>query len=141
MGKISFSITGLQEFLITFEEYCVPCTYSRMCKYNKNKPFTVTVECKDLTNAFEFLKNKEMEKLAKKDPSLDWDARSKKAKVTKPQVYSAIWDEKVKKQKTDLACMNPKKLDSMLVSQRGEDWWAEFRDILKKIDEECSKIV
>ena len=48
MGKLSLSIAGLQEFVITFEEYCVPCPYQRNCKYNKNKPFTVTVECRDL---------------------------------------------------------------------------------------------
>ena len=82
-----------------------------------------------------------MDKLAKKDSNMDWDTRSKKAKVTKPQVYSAIWDDKVKKQKSDLACLNSKRVDSMLVSQRGEEWWADFREILKKIDEECSKIV
>jgi hypothetical protein len=141
MGKLTYSISGLQEFIITFEEFCVPCPYSKNCKYNKNKPFTVSVECKDLTNALEYLKNKEMEKLAKKNPSMDWDTRSAKAKVTKAAIYSEIWTNKVKARKDEIVCLNSKRVDSMIVSTRSEEWWSDFRELLKKIDEECSKIV
>ena len=101
----------------------------------------VMIDCKDFTNAFEFLKNKAMEKLAKKDHTMDWDTRSKKAKVSKVQVYSEMWKEKVKNLKDELVCMNSKRIDSMLVSQRGEEWWSEFREVMKKIDEECTKFV
>lgn len=141
MSKLKMTVAGLQEFNVSFEDYCVPCQWQRNCKYNKNKPFNVVVECKDLTNASEFLKNKEMEKLAKKNPSWDWETRAKNAKVTKAQIYASIWDEKVKKIKDELVCMNSKRVDSMLVSQRSNDWWTDFREIMKKIDEECSKIV
>lgn len=143
MGKLTYNITGLQEFVVTFAEYCVPCPYQRHCKHNKDKPFQVTIDCKDFTTALEFRKSKEMEKLAKQHPDWDWDTREKKAKVTRPQIYSEIWNEKVKKPAKEgvIYCVDSKKIDSMLTSQRSEEWWAEFRDVMKKLDEECAKIV
>jgi hypothetical protein len=72
---------------------------------------------------------------------MDWDTREKKAKVTRASVYSEIWNDKVKKIKEEILCMDSRKMDSMLTSQRGEEWWSEFREVLKKIDEECAKIV
>ena len=143
MGKVTYNITGLQEFVINFQEYCVACPWTRHCKFNKDKPFQLLISCKDITNAFEFKKSKEMEKLAKKNPDMDWDTREKKAKVTKQQVFSEIWNDKVKKMKDELGiyCLDSKRLDSMVTSARGEEWWAEFREVMKKIDEECSKIV
>lgn len=139
MGKLTYSLSGLSEFIVNFEEWCVPCPYQKNCKWNKSKPFTVLIDCKDLTNAFEFLKNKEMEKLGKKNPNMDWEERAKKAKVGRPSVYSEIWNDKVKKIKDDLVCMNSKKIDSMLTSKNMNEWWTEFREVMKKIDEECQK--
>jgi hypothetical protein len=143
MGKIHYNITGLQEFVLTFEDYCVPCPYHRNCKFGKDKPFQLTVDCKDITNALEYRKGKEMEKLAKKNPDMDWDTREKKAKVTRQQIYSELWNDKVKAKKDELGiyCLDSKRLDSMITSQRSEEWWADFREVMKKIDEECSKIV
>jgi hypothetical protein len=141
MGKLTYTISGLQEFIVNFEEYCVPCQYQKNCKYGKDKALQISIDCKDITNALEFKKNKEMEKLAKKNPDMDWDTREKKAKVTRASVYSEIWNDKVKKIKEEILCMDSRKMDSMLTSQRGEEWWSEFREVLKKIDEECAKIV
>ena len=81
-----------------------------------------------------------MDKLGRKNPDWDWDMREKKAKVTKAQVYSLIWTDKVKNHKEELLCIDGRRTDSMLTSQRGEEWWSDFREIVTKIDGECSKI-
>jgi hypothetical protein len=141
MGKIAYNITGLQEFVLNFQDYCGPCPYHKNCKYSKDKPFQITINCSDITNAFEFKKSKEMEKLAKKNPEMDWETREKKAKVTKASVISEIWNDKVKKLKDEIYCLDSRKLDSMITSQRSEEWWAAFRETMKEIDDQCSKIV
>ena len=141
MGKLSFNITGLQEFVITFQEYCQVCPYTKQCKFGKESPFTITIDCKEIIAALDFLKSKEMDKLAKKNPDWDWDTREKKAKVTRAQIYAKLWDDKVKKRKDEIACIDSRKLDSMLTSQRGEEWWSDFRETMSEIDKECSKII
>ncbi len=140
MGKLTYNITGLEEFIISFQEYCVPCEYQAKCKYGKKQPFQVNLDCKEIANAMNKKKNEQMEKLGKKNPDWDWEMREKKAKVTKSQIFSVLWAEKIKKLKNDIVCMDSRKLDSMLTSQRGELWWAEFRETMAEIDQECSKI-
>ena len=140
MGKLRYNISGLEEFVITFEDYCVPCPIQKHCRYGKTTPFQISLECKDLLTAFEKKKNEEMDKLGRKNPDWDWDMREKKAKVTKAQVYSLIWNDKVKNHKEELLCIDSRRTDSMLTAQRGEEWWTDFRDLITKIDTECSKI-
>ncbi|UYP46507.1 hypothetical protein NEF87_002792 [Candidatus Lokiarchaeum ossiferum] len=140
MGKLSFNIVGLQEFIISFEDYCVTCEYQAKCKYGKAAPFQVSIDCKEITTALDFKKAEAMEKLGKKHPEWDWDKREQKAKVSKAQIFSKLWNDKVKNLKDDILCMDSRKLDSMLTSQRGEEWWSDFREVMTEIDQECSKI-
>ncbi|RLI63131.1 MAG: hypothetical protein DRO88_10670 [Promethearchaeia archaeon] len=140
MGKLSYNITGLEEFIISFQEYCVPCEYQGKCKYGKNQPFQISLDCKEISAAAEKKKAEQMEKLGNKHPDWDWEMREKKSKVSKSQVYSLLWAEKVKKLKDEIFCLNSRKLDSMLTAQRGEIWWSDFRESLTEIDKECSKI-
>ncbi len=140
MGRLSFNIVGLQEFIITFEDYCITCEFQRKCRYGSNAPFQVQLDCKEISEANDFKKNELMEKLGKKHPEWDWDKREEKAKVSKSQIFSKIWSDKVKSKKEDITCLNSRKVDSMLTSQRGEEWWSEFREVIAEIDKECSKI-
>jgi hypothetical protein len=140
MGKLSYNITGLQEFIVSFEEYCVTCEYQAKCKYGKATPFQIEIDCNEITAALDFKKAEEMEKMGKKHPEWDWDMREKKAKVSKAKIFSKIWNDKVKSQKEEIRCLDSRKLDSMLTSQQGEEWWSDFREIMTVIDKECSKI-
>ncbi|MHA1519380.1 MAG: hypothetical protein ACTSVZ_00955 [Promethearchaeota archaeon] len=140
MGKLSFNITGLEEFIISFQEYCVPCEYQSRCKYGKKQPFQVNLDCKEIANALNKKKNELMEKLGKKNPDWDWEMREKKAKVKKAQIFSVLWNDKIKKFKDEILCLDSRKLDSMLTRHQGEMWWVDFREIMSEIDQECSKI-
>lgn len=140
MGKLSYNITGLEEFIISFQNYCVPCEYQSKCKYGKNQPFQVNLDCKEIATATDKKKNEMMEKLGNKHPDWDWETREKKAKVSKTQVYSILWADKVKKLKEEILCLDSRKMDSMITTQQGEMWWADFRDVMGEIDQECSKI-
>ena len=140
MGMLRFNIVGMQEFSITFEEYCVPCEYQSKCKYGKNQPFQIEMDCKELTTARDFRKTEKMEKLGKQNPEWDWDQRDKAARISKSQVYSKLWGDKVKALKEEILCMDSRRMDSMLTSQQGEEWWSEFRETMSEIDKECSKI-
>ena len=140
MGLLSFNITGLQEFVINFQEFCVTCEFQKKCQFGKDKPYQVVIDCKEINAALDFKKAEKMEKLAKKNPDWDWDKREKKAKVSKTQIFSKLWADKVKSQKDEIMCLDSRKLDSMLTSQRGEEWWVEFRDVMGEIEEQCSKI-
>ncbi len=140
MGKLSYNIVGLQEFIISFEEYCVTCEFQAKCKYGKAAPFNINLDCKEITVALDHKKAEAMEKLGKKHPDWDWDKREQKAKVSKAQIFSKLWNDKVKSLKDEIFCLNSRKLDSMLTSQRGEEWWSDFREVMSEIDKECSKI-
>ena len=140
MGMLRYNIIGLQDFSITFEEYCVPCEYQSKCKFGKNQPFQITIDCKEITAAHDARKSEKMEKLGNKNPDWDWDMREKKAKISKTQVFSKLWNDKVKVIKEEMLCMDSRRMDTMLTSQQGEEWWSEFRETMSEIDKECSKI-
>ena len=140
MGKISFNITGLSDFEITFQDFCSTCPVQKDCKYGKSNPFLFTIDCNEIRVAEDYKKTEAMKKLQKKHPDWDWDRREKAAKVQKTQIFSKLWEDKVKVNKEEILCMDNRRTDSMLTAQRGEEWWSEFRDVMNKIYEECSKI-
>ena len=140
MGKLQYNIIGLQEFSISFEEYCVTCEFQSKCKYGKTNPFQFSLDCKEITAALDSKKAEAMDKLGKKHPEWDWDKREKNVKISNTQVFSKLWDDKIKAFKEEILCMDSRRMDSMLTSQRGEEWWGEFRDTLSQINIECSKI-
>ncbi len=140
MGRLSYNIIGLEEFVISFQDYCVSCEWQRRCRYGKAEPFQVHISCKELIAALDFKKAIAMEKVGNKNPDWDWDQREAKAKVSKVQIFSKLWNDKVKKHKEESYCLDSRRLDSMLTSQRGEEWWSDFREIMSIIEKECSKI-
>jgi hypothetical protein len=140
MGKLTYNITGLQEFIVSFEEYCVTCPDQKRCKSGKAEPFQITIDCKEITAALDHKKSEAMDKLGKKHPDWDWDMKEKKAKVSKPQIYSKLWNDKVKALKEEILCLDSRRTDSMITSQRGEEWWSDFRETMSSIDDQCSKI-
>ena len=140
MGRLSYNIIGLEEFAISFQDYCVSCEWQRRCRYGKAEPFQIHISCKELTAALDFKKAKAMEKIGNQHPDWDWDQREAKAKVSKVQIFSKLWTDKVKKHKEESFCLDSRRLDSMLTSQRGEEWWSDFREIMTIIENECSKI-
>jgi len=83
-----------------------------------------------------------MEKIGRAHPDWDWDKREAAAekKVRKPQIYSQLWEEKVKKHKDELYCIGGRTLDQMVRSMISEEYWSDFREVIKEIHQACSKI-
>ena len=139
---LNYSIIGLQDFSISFESYCRQCEIQRHCKYGKEDPFTVNVNCNDLNKAKEKVKLEQLQKLQKKeDVSVSYEELLKKVKINKQSIFSAIWKEKIKTLKEEIRCLDSRKVDSMLVGQQGQDWWSNFNSTMKAINAECEKIL
>ncbi len=77
----------------------------------------------------------------KEDVSVTYEELVKKVKVNIQNIFSQIWKDKVKAHKEEIRCLNSKKIDSMLVSQQGQDWWQDFNTTIKVINRECEKIL
>jgi len=139
---LNYSIIGLQDFSISFESYCRQCEIQRHCKYGKDEPLTVTINCNDLNRAKEKIKLEQLQKLQKKeDVSVPYEELIKKVKINLQGIFSAIWKEKIKAHKEEIRCLDSRKVDSMLVGQQGQDWWSDFNSTMKVINTECEKIL
>ena len=139
---LNYSIIGLQDFSISFESYCRQCEIQRHCKYGKEEPFTVKINCNDLNRAKEKIKLEQLQKLQKKeDVSVAYEELIKKVKINLQGIFSAIWKEKIKAHKEEIRCLDSRKVDSMLVGQQGQDWWSDFNSTMKVINTECEKIL
>ena len=140
MGKLTFNITGLSDFEISFTDYCTMCDIQSNCKHGKNDPVLVQVSCNDFRKAEKEKKEELMRKVEKKNPNWDWDRIEKASKVQTSQIISVIWADRIKKNKEEYLCMDSRKTDSMLTSQRREEWWSDFLETMREINGECSKI-
>ena len=139
---LNYSIIGLQDFIISFESYCRQCEMQRHCKYGKEEPFTVKINCNDLNRAKEKIKLEQLQKLQKKeDVSVPYEELIKKVKINLQGIFSTIWKEKIKAHKEEIRCLDSRKVDSMLVGQQGQDWWSDFNSTMKVINTECEKIL
>ena len=139
---LNYSIIGLQDFSISFEKYCRPCEIQKHCKFGKDNPFSIQIKCYDLNQAKEKIKFEQLQKLQKKEDVLvTYEELLKKVKINIQGIYSAIWKEKIKDHKDDIRCMDSRKVDPMLVSQQGQDWWSDFNATMKVISNECEKII
>jgi hypothetical protein len=139
---LNYSITGLEDYSISFESYCSPCDIQKYCKYGKEQPFTVEINCGDLNRAKEKVKFDQLQRLQKKeDVSVTYEELVKKVKVNLQNIFSQIWKEKIKAQKEETRCLDSRKIDPMLVAQQGQDWWQDFNTTMKEINEECEKII
>jgi hypothetical protein len=140
--ELEYSIAGLQEFNITFEKYCGPCQIQNNCKFGKENPFSVKIDCKELNQAKEKIKYEKLKKLQKTEPiSSSYQDLMKKVSINLQSIFSQIWKDKIKALKEEIRCLDSRKTDPMLVSQQGQDWWTDFNATMKKINEECEKIL
>jgi len=139
---LNYSIVGLEDYTMSFESYCSPCEIQKYCKYGKDNPYTVQINCNDLNQAKEKVKFEQLQKLQKKeDVSVTYEELIKKVKINIQNIFSQIWKEKVKNQKEEIRCLDSRKRDPMLVAQQGQDWWGNFNSTMKVINQECEKIL
>jgi len=139
---LNYSIIGLEDYIISFERYCSICEIQKYCKYGKEEPFAIKINCGDLNRAKEKVKFDQLQKLQKKeDVSVTYEELLKKVKINMQNIFSQIWKEKVKAQKDEIRCLDATKRDPILVSQQGQDWWQDFHITIKVINEECEKIL
>ena len=138
---LNFSIVGLEDYIISFESYCSPCEIQKYCKYGKEVPFTISINCGDLNRAKEKIKFDQLQKLQKsEDVSVTYEDLIKKVKINLQNIISQIWKEKIKSQKEEIRCLDSRKVDPMIVAQQGQDWWQDFNITIKEVNNECEKI-
>ncbi len=139
---LEYSIIGLQEFKISFEKYCKPCEIQHKCKFGKDNPFIIEIDCKELNQAKETIKYEQLKTLQKTEPiSTSYEDLIKKVKINIQSIFSQIWKEKIKALKEEIRCLDSRKTDPMLVGQQGQDWWSDFNSTMKLINKECEKIL
>jgi len=139
---LNYSITGLEDYSISFESYCSPCDIQKYCKYGKDQPFIVLINCGDLNRAKEKIKFDQLQKLQKaEDVSVTYEQLIKKVRINLQNIFSQIWKNKIKAQKEEIRCLDTRKRDPMLVAQQGQDWWQDFNMTMKEINTECEKII
>ncbi|MHA1729194.1 MAG: hypothetical protein ACTSWY_10745 [Promethearchaeota archaeon] len=142
MSELIYSIIGLSEFNISFENWCVPCKFQGRCRYGKKEPLALRIDCNDLLKSFENERRKQIKKEQKKaDINDDYEKILSRVKVNNLQIFSGVWKMKIKNHKEDILCLNSKKTDSMVTSQRGGEWWQEFTKVMREIYIECKKII
>jgi len=142
MPKIlNFSIVGLEDYTISFENYCSICEIQKFCKWGKDDPFSIKISCSDLNRAKEKVKFEQLQRLQKtEDVSVSYEELFKKVKINLQNIFSEIWKAKIKAHKEEIRCLDSRKRDPMLVTQQGQDWWQDFNTTMKVINAECEKI-
>jgi len=139
---LNYSIIGLENYSISFQSYCRHCEIQKHCKYGKDNPFTIEINCTDLNQAKEKIKFTQLQQLQKtEDVSVSYEELVKKVKINLQNIFSQIWKDKIKAQKEEIRCLDSHKWDPMLVAQQGQDWWQDFNATIKKINDECEKII
>jgi len=83
MPKIlNFSIVGLEDYTISFENYCSICEIQKFCKWGKDDPFSIKISCSDLNRAKEKVKFEQLQRLQKtEDVSVSYEELFKKVKI------------------------------------------------------------
>ncbi|MFW9771374.1 MAG: hypothetical protein ACFFFB_03415 [Candidatus Heimdallarchaeota archaeon] len=139
---LNYSIIGLEDYIISFDSYCSPCEIQKYCQYGKEKPFTISIKCSDLNRAKEKVKFEQLQKLQKKeDISITYEELIKKVKINMQNIFSQIWNDKIRAQKEEIRCLDSRKVDAMLVAQQGQNWWQDFNTTMKELNQECEKIL
>jgi hypothetical protein len=137
MPKLTYSLSGLSEFTVSFEQWCQPCPWRKNCKFGREKPLEIIISCKDMKYKAEELQFQHVTKVQKEGGDIQKAAQKK---VPASTILSEIWKEKVKTRKDEIYCINTNFLDLILVSNRSQEWWAEFSRVGKLVMEECAKI-
>lgn len=136
--KINYSITGLSQFVLSFEEFCQPCPYKSKCKYGREHPLEIEVSCKELKAIEDDLKFKHVSKVQRDGGNME---KAYEKKMPASKILSGLWKDKIKSKREEIYCLNSDLLDLILVSNRSKDWWMEFSKVGKEIIKECSKIL
>ena len=138
---LNYSIVGLEDYTISFDNYCSLCEIQKFCKWGRDVPFSINISCGDLNRAKEKVKFEQLQKLQKtEDVSVSYEALIKKVRINLQGIFSEIWKNKVKKLKDEIRCLDSRKIEPMLVAQQGQDWWQDFNITMKIINDECEKI-
>ena len=138
---LNYSIIGLEDYTISFDNYCSLCEIQKFCKWGRDVPFSINISCGDLNRAKEKVKFEQLQKLQKtEDVSVSYEALIKKVRINLQGIFSEIWKNKVKKLKDEIRCLDSRKIEPMLVAQQGQDWWQDFNITMKIINDECEKI-
>ncbi len=136
---LDFSRFGLQDYSMTFQKYCVPCKIQKYCTNGKDNPFTVVINCNDLTQLQEKAKYEQLKKLQKKESvGVTHEQLLKKVKIIMQKIFSQLWQDKIKNNE-EMRCLDSSKVDTIFVSQQGQTWWADFAATMKEINKECGK--
>lgn len=136
MPKLTYALTGLSEYSVSFENYCTPCPWRAHCKFGREKPFEVEVSCRDLKYIEEELRFQEVTKVQKAGGDIEKAAAKK---IPAAKILSEVWQKKIKARKDEIYCINTNFLDLILVSNRSKEWWTEFAKTGKDIMAECAK--
>ena len=138
---LNYSIIGLEDYTISFNDYCSLCEIQQFCKWGKDEPFSINISCSDLNRAKEKVKFEQLQKLQKtEDVSVTYEELVKKVRINLQGIISEIWKIKIKALKEEIRCLDSRKRDPMLVAQQGQDWWQDFNVTMKVINDECEKI-
>ncbi|HEC38380.1 hypothetical protein LCGC14_0581190 [marine sediment metagenome] len=138
---LNYSIVGLEDYTISFDNYCSLCEIQKFCKWGRDVPFSINISCVDLNRAKEKVKFEQLQKLQKtEDVSVSYEALIKKVRINLQGIFSEIWKNKVKRLKDEIRCLDSRKIEPMLVAQQGQDWWQDFNITMKIINDECEKI-
>ncbi len=140
MATLKYSITGLSQYTISFEEICNECDL-KGCEYDKKNPFQIIIDCKDLTHAKEKRRYEQLQKLQKEaDIDETYEQIAKKVKINLQEIFSEIWKAKIKAHKEELKCLDSRRTDTILVSQFSQQLWTTFAKVMREINKECEKI-
>ncbi len=137
MPKLQYSLTGLSEFTVSFEQYCTPCPWRNHCKFGKDKPLELQLSCKDLKYIAEELQFQYVSKVQKEGGDIQ---KASTKKIPAATILSEVWQKQIKGRKEEIYCINTNFLDLIIVSNRSKEWWMEFARVGKLVMEECAKI-
>ncbi|KKK40530.1 hypothetical protein LCGC14_0729200 [marine sediment metagenome] len=138
---LNYSIVGLEDYTISFDNYCSLCEIQKFCKWGKDVSFSINISCVDLNRVKEKIKFEQLQKLQKtEDVSVSYEALIKKVRINLLGIFSEIWKSKIKRLKDEIRCLDSRKIEPMLVAQQGQDWWQDFNMTMKIINDECEKI-
>jgi hypothetical protein len=95
------------------------------------------MSCRDLKYKAEELQFQYVTKVQKEGGDI---TKAALKKVPATTILSEVWKEKVKSRKEEIYCINTNFLDLILVSNRSQEWWAEYSRVGKLVIVECAKI-
>ena len=91
MGKLLVSITGLNQFSISFEN-TIPCEYQSLCKFGKRMCFPFRLNVRRPSNAFNASGKRHSIKPENAKAGESFEDIEKKIKINVNSIFSEIWE-------------------------------------------------